>query len=51
MSWFDRIVLLVTGLTAIYLLWQFWGRYIAKKAIYDVYYLMGFAVLLVPVSY
>ena len=47
MSWFDRIILLLTGLTAIYLLWQFWGRYTAKKAIYDVYYLMGFAVLLV----
>ena len=27
MSWFDRIVLLLTGLTAIYALWYFYKRY------------------------
>lgn len=47
MTLLDRILLLATGLVAIYLLWRFWTRYSAKKAIYDVYYLMGFAVLLV----
>jgi len=44
---FDKIVLLLTGLVAIYALWQFWGRYSAKKATHDIYYLMGYAVLLV----
>ena len=47
MTWLDRILLLVTGLTAIYLLWRFWGRYSAKKATYDIYYMMAFAVLLI----
>lgn len=47
MTWLDRIVLLLTGLVAIYLLWRFWGRYNAKKALHDVYYMMGIAVLLV----
>ncbi len=44
---FDKIVLLLTGLVAIYALYRFWGRYSAKKETYDIYYLMGFAVLLV----
>lgn len=47
MSWFDRIILLLTGLTALYLIWRFYGRYTKSKALYDVYYLMGFIVLLV----
>lgn len=47
MNWFDRIVLLLTGLTAIYLIWRFYGRYSVKKALYDVYYMLGFVVLLV----
>lgn len=47
MTWLDRILLLITGLTALYLLWRFWGRYSAKKATYDVYYMMAFAVLLI----
>jgi hypothetical protein len=47
MTILDRIVLLATGLVAIYLLWRFWGRYSAKKGLYDLYYLLGFAVLLV----
>ena len=44
---FDKIILLLTGLVAIYALWRFWGRYSTQKATYDVYYLMGFTVLLV----
>ena len=47
MSWFDRIILLLTGLTAIYMLWYFYLRYQKEKALYDVYYMLGFAVLLV----
>jgi hypothetical protein len=47
MTWLDRTALLATGLTAIYLIWRFWGRYSSKKAIYDIYYLIGFVVLLV----
>ncbi len=43
----DGLVLLLTGLTAIYLLYYFYQRYQAKKALYDVYYMMGFVVLLV----
>lgn len=44
---FDGLILLLTGLTAIYLLWYFYKRYQANKALYDVYYMLGFAVLLV----
>lgn len=43
----DNLFLLLTGLTAIYLLWRFWGRYSKGKALHDVYYMTGFAVLLV----
>ena len=47
MTIFDRIVLLLTGLTAIYLLYYFFKRYQKEKALYDVYYMLGFVVLLV----
>ena len=47
MTWFDRIVLLITGLTAVYLIWRFYGRYTQKKGLYDLYYIPGFAVLFV----
>jgi hypothetical protein len=47
MTWFDRIVLLLTGLTALYLIWRFYGRYSQKKTIFDLYYIPGFAVLFV----
>ena len=47
MNWFDRIVLLLTGLTAFYLIWHFFGRYRVEKALYDVYYMIGFAVIYV----
>ncbi len=42
-----RIILLGTGLLAIYLIWRFFGRYQKEKALYDLYYLLGFTVLLV----
>jgi hypothetical protein len=47
MNLFDQIVLLLTGLIAVYLIWRFWGRYSTAKALYDVYYILGFAVLFV----
>ena len=47
MTIFDRIVLLLTGLTAIYILYYFFKRYQKEKALYDVYYMLGFVVLLV----
>lgn len=42
-----NLFLLLTGLTAIYLLWRFYTRWSKGKALYDVYYSMGFLVLLV----
>ena len=47
MALWQQFVLLLTGLTALYLIWQFYGRYSRKKALYDVYYMTGFAVLFV----
>jgi hypothetical protein len=47
MTIFDRVILLLTGLTAIYMLWHFYLRYQKEKALYDVYYMLGFGVLLV----
>lgn len=44
---FDNLFLLLTGLLAAYLCWFFWQRYSRDKKIYDLYYLVGFAVLLV----
>lgn len=44
---FDKIVLLLTGLTAIYLLWRFYTRWSKGKQLYDLYYAMAFLVLLV----
>ena len=43
----DNLFLLLTGLIALYLLWRFYGRWSKGKALYDVYYMMGFLVLLV----
>ena len=43
----DIIFLLLTGLIAAYLCWYFYQRYTQNKALYNLYYLMGFAVLLV----
>jgi len=47
MNLLDRIVLLATGLVAIYLIWRFYTRYSTKKALHDIYYMLGFIVLLV----
>jgi len=47
MNWLDRIILLITGLVAAYLSWRFYGRYIKKKVLHDIYYMEGFIVLLV----
>jgi hypothetical protein len=43
----DIAFLLLTGLIAAYLCWYFFQRYNLNKALHNVYYLMGFAVLLV----
>lgn len=43
----DNLFLLLTGLLAAYLCWVFWQRYSQNKALHNLYYLMGFAVLLI----
>jgi len=43
----DNLFLLLTGLLAAYLCWYFWKRYGLNRALHNLYYLMGFAVLLV----
>src|SRR4030066_1238998 len=43
----DNLFLLLTGLIAAYLLWRFYTRWSKSKKLYDVYYMMGFLVLLV----
>lgn len=43
----DNPFLLLTGLLAAYLCWYFYQRYNLNKALHNLYYLMGFAVLLV----
>ena len=43
----DFVFLLLTGLLAAYLCWIFYQRYTQTKALRNLYYLMGFAVLLV----
>src|SRR5512147_1767509 len=43
----DIVFLLFTGLLAAYLCWYFFQRYTLNKALHNLYYLMGFAVLLV----
>ena len=47
MTLLDRIFLLTTGLTALYLIYRFFSRYQKEKNLHDVYYMLGFAVLLV----
>ncbi len=44
---FDQFILLLTGLVAAYLGWRFFNRYSKEKALHDMYYMMGFFVLLV----
>lgn len=43
----DNLFLLLIGGLVTYLLFRFWGRYSKEKKLFDVYYMMGFAVLLV----
>jgi hypothetical protein len=43
----DNLFLLLTGLLAAFLSWYFWKRYSLHKALHNIYYLMGFLVLLV----
>ncbi len=43
----DIIFLLLTGGLAAFLCWYFYQRYNLNKALHNIYYLMGFAVLLV----
>lgn len=43
----DNLFLLLTGLVAIYLLWRFYTRWSKTRKLHDVYYIMGFLVLLV----
>ena len=47
MELWQQALLLITGLLAIYLLWRFYGRYQKERGLYDIYYMLGFAVLLV----
>jgi len=43
----DNLFLLLTGLIAAYLLWRFYTRWSKEKKLYNLYYAMGFLVLLV----
>ena len=43
----DNLFLLLTGLVCIFLLLRFYGRWSREKNIHDIYYMMGFLVLLV----
>jgi hypothetical protein len=43
----DIAFLLLTGLLSAYLCWYFYQRYTSNKALHNLYYLMGFAVLLI----
>jgi len=43
----DNLILLLTGLVALYLVWRFYRRYSAQKKLHDIYYMLGFVVLLV----
>jgi hypothetical protein len=43
----DNLFLLLTGLLAAFLCWVFYQRYAQTKALCHLYYLMGFAVLLI----
>lgn len=48
MNLFDQAILLLTGLTAIYLVWRFFQDYQKNgKPMYDIYYMLSFLVLLI----
>lgn len=44
---FDNLFLLLTGLLAAFLCWYFLKRYNLHKAVHNIYYLIGFGVLLI----
>ena len=46
MTVIERIFLLATALVSIYILWRFAARYGGERRLHDVYYMMGFLVLL-----
>lgn len=43
----DNLFLLLTGLVSAYLIWRFYSRWQKTKQTYDLYYMMGFLVLLI----
>ena len=43
----DIVLLLATGLTAVYMVWRFWQRYSWEKKVYAFYYMLAFVVLFV----
>ncbi len=49
MNWWDIVILLVTGLVALYLVWRFFQHYQKSPASnrFDIYYMISFLVLLV----
>lgn len=47
MTILDRVFLLFAGLIAIFLLWRFFTHYQRERTRHDLYYIVGFAVLLV----
>lgn len=47
MTFLDRLVLLATGLVAIYLLWRFYTQFQKSGKSRNIYYIVSFAVLLV----
>jgi hypothetical protein len=49
MNWWDIVILLVTGLVALYLVWRFFQHYRKSPAShrFDIYYMIAFLVLLV----
>jgi hypothetical protein len=47
MTFLDRLILLATGLVAIYLLWRFYNHYLKSSKTRNIYYIASFAVLLV----
>lgn len=47
MNLLDQIILLVTGLIALYLLWRFYNHYRSYRAGFDIPFMIAFTVLLV----
>ena len=47
MTTLDQMVLLATAGVSAYILWRFAARYLDRRQLHDVYYMMGFLVLLI----